>query len=355
MEGKSFEIDVFVDEKITCQLFVKEKDMNLSLMEAKGALLEDVSEFVPHHYRFLKPISGNSKIPLAAKQEKLVTLRKCLDKRNGEFSLYLQRCEEKPSANIDGKSCSKEKVLMSTETECPDQKVDEPVPRKRAKQTTIESAFKIRTERPKDPLDSARGRVHLYSSRDIERATDGRKEYYKFWNSKAQELCSDPHFNNYRKQELHGVIDTAWQMRSCEILTAKVEAELQNMSESKPGSSNKTVTKNIERVKEAKRVANELNRQIRQLKQQWNVKGGKAVKGEVIQKEEKLSDAMTEVKLALDALRKSFKNANKAKLQPAKPPVPREEVEFPVESHSEDERQEVEDLVKEAKESDDDW
>ncbi|CAH3172762.1 unnamed protein product, partial [Porites lobata] len=191
MEGKSFEIDVFVDEKITCQLF---------------------------------------------------------------------RCEEKPSANIDGKSCSKEK---------------------------------IRTERPKDPLDSARGRVHLYSSRDIERATDGRKEYYKFWNSKAQELCSDPHFNNYRKQELHGVIDTAWQMRSCEILTAKVEAELQNMSESKPGSSNKTVTKNIERVKEAKRVANELNRQIRQLKQQWNVKGGKAVKGEVIQKEEKLSDAMT--------------------------------------------------------------
>ena len=64
----------------------------------------------------------------------------------------------------------------------------------------------------------ARGRVHLYSSRDIERATDGRKEYYKFWNSKARELCSDPHFNDYRKQELHGVVDTAWQIRSCEIL-----------------------------------------------------------------------------------------------------------------------------------------
>lgn len=42
MEGKSFKIDVFVDEKITCQLFVKENDMNLSLMEAKKALLEDV-------------------------------------------------------------------------------------------------------------------------------------------------------------------------------------------------------------------------------------------------------------------------------------------------------------------------
>ena len=112
-------------------------------------------------------------------------------------------------------------------------KVDEPVPRKRVKQTTIVSAFKIRTERPKEPLDSARGRVYLYSSRDIERATDGHKEYYKFWNSEAREPCSDPHFNDYRKQELHGVIDTAWQIRSCEILTAKVEAELQNMSEVK--------------------------------------------------------------------------------------------------------------------------
>lgn len=367
MEEKTFEIDVFVDEKITCQLFVQEKDMNLSLMEAKGAILEDVSEFVPQDYRFLKPISGNSKIPLATKQEKLVTLRKCLVERNGQFYLYLQSCEEKRSGNFDGKSCSNEQVLKSTETESPDHKVDKPVPSKRAKQTTIESAFKIRTDRPKDPLDSARGRVHLYSSRDIERATDGRKEYYKFWNGKAQELCSDPHFNDYRKQELHGVIDTAWQIQSCEILTAKVEAELQNTSESKPGSHNKTVAKNIKRVKEAKRMADELNLQIRQLKQQWKEKGGKAVKAEIFQKEEKLSDAMTEVKLALDALRKSFKNASKAKSQPAKRSFPGAEVEFEVESNSEDERQEdddleigldsheVEELVKEAKESEDDW
>lgn len=79
------------------------------------------------------------------------------------------------------------------------------------------------------------------------------------------------------------------------------------MSESKPGSRNKTVTKNIKRVKEAKRVANELNLQTGQLKQKSNKKGGTAVKGEIIRKEEILSDAMTEVQLALDALRKSFK------------------------------------------------
>ena len=118
-------------------------------------------------------------------------------------------------------------------------------------------------------------------------------------------------------------------------------------------------------------MANELNLQVCQLKQQWKEKGGKAVKAEILRKEEKLSEAMTEVKLALDALRKSFKNANKAiaKSPPAKPSVSAEEVEleveFAMESHSEGERQddnpeigldnqEVEDLVEEVKEADDD-
>lgn len=98
----------------------------------------------------------------------------------------------------------------------------------------------------------------------IKLPTDGHKEYFTFWNSKAQELCSDPHFNDYRKQEPLGVIDIAWQIQSCEMLTAKVEAELQIMSESKPGSYNKTVTKNTKCAKEAKHVANLLNLQIRQ-------------------------------------------------------------------------------------------
>ena len=62
-------------------------------------------------------------------------------------------------------------------------------PRKMLKQTTIKSAFKLdRKGRPADLLNAARGRVHLYSMRDIERASAGRNEYYTFWNNKAQEL-----------------------------------------------------------------------------------------------------------------------------------------------------------------------
>lgn len=89
MEGKNFEIAVFVDEKITCELFVKEQVMNLFLVKVKEILLEDVSEFLPQHYHFLKPMGGSSKIPPAAKQEKLVTLKKCLVECSGEFFLYL--------------------------------------------------------------------------------------------------------------------------------------------------------------------------------------------------------------------------------------------------------------------------
>ena len=247
-------------------LQIRKEDGNLTLTKVKGTLLEDDSKLIPVHYRFLKPVSENFKIPLAAKQEKLVTLRKCLVESNGEFSLHLQTIDEKPSGGDDGSSCSNERTPIRKETVHPDGEFDEPVPRKMPEQTTIESAFKIQKDRPLDPLDAVRGRVHLYSSCDIERASDGRKEYYTFWNTKAQELYSDQNFNGYKKQELHGVIDTTWQMRSCKILTAKVEADLKNLSANKPKSHTKTVIKNIKHVQEAKRVAKELNLLIRQLK-----------------------------------------------------------------------------------------
>ena len=69
-------------KKITCQLIAKEEVGNLTLTEVKGTLLEDLSKLIPVDYRFLKPVSENFKTPLAAKQEKLVTLQKCLVESN---------------------------------------------------------------------------------------------------------------------------------------------------------------------------------------------------------------------------------------------------------------------------------
>ena len=97
MEEKSLEINVVVDGQIACQLLAKEEDMNLTLVDVKEKLLEDVQELIPTNYRFLKPISGNSAIPISSKQEKLITMKKCLIKSNNEHSVLLQSYEEKPS------------------------------------------------------------------------------------------------------------------------------------------------------------------------------------------------------------------------------------------------------------------
>lgn len=97
MEGKIFEINVIFNKQITCQRFEKEEHGNLTPEKVKGTLLEDISELNPVNYRFLNLISGNSKILLAAKQQKLVTLQKCLAKGKREISLHLQSFEEKPS------------------------------------------------------------------------------------------------------------------------------------------------------------------------------------------------------------------------------------------------------------------
>ena len=125
-------------------------------------------------------------------------MKKCLVKSNNEHSLHLQSCEEKPSfaggSNKDASS-SKEENKHKADNE------EQERPRKMLKQTTIKSAFKLdRKECPADLLNVARGRVHLYSMQDIERASAGRKEYYTFWNNKAQEVCSDQTFTGYKKE-----------------------------------------------------------------------------------------------------------------------------------------------------------
>lgn len=198
MEEESIEINVVVDGQIACQLFAKEEDMNLTLVDVKEKLLEDVQELIPTNYRFLKPISGNSEIPIASKQEKLITMKKCLVKSTNEHSLHLQSYEEKAS---DAGGSNKDASSSKEENEHKEDNEEQERPRKMLKQTTIESAFKLdRKERSADLLNAARGRVHLYSMRDIERASAGRKEYYTFWNNKAQELCSDQTFAGIRNK-----------------------------------------------------------------------------------------------------------------------------------------------------------
>ena len=80
--------------------------MNLTLGDVKEKLLEDVQELIPTNHRFLKPISGNSEIPIASKQETLITMKKCLVKSNNEHSLHLQSYEKPSDAGGSNKDPS---------------------------------------------------------------------------------------------------------------------------------------------------------------------------------------------------------------------------------------------------------
>lgn len=71
----------------------------------------------------------------------------------------------------------------------------------------------------------------------------------------------------------------------------------------------KTLSKNIKRVQEARHVANELNKQVSGLKRRLKERGGNVVRSELSQTEGKLKDAMSEIKLTQDALRKSIAKA----------------------------------------------
>ena len=143
------------------------------------------------------------------------------------MSIYLQSCKEVV------KEDKNEKSAYYAEPDL------EPSP-KRLKQTRLDDYRPDSNARNRiDPLSVARGRVHIYTERNIKRATPGRKDYFRFWNEKTVNLCSDQTYNGHKKQELHGIIDTAWMIKLYDILITKAEKELELSG------SSKTISRNL--------------------------------------------------------------------------------------------------------------
>ena len=168
-------------------------------------------------------------------------------------------------------------------------------------------------------FSAARGRVYLYPESQIEKSTDRRKDYYKFWNEKAEELCSSPCFDKYSKQELHGIIDSHWRIHATQICIRDAEQEQQlieplshEFRAHKLLLSAKTVSKNVDLLKEEKRKISHLNDELTTLRA-----GPKTLdtKKEMQNKEKELKNLLTNLKLAQDRLRKSVDGLSKFHLQ----------------------------------------
>lgn len=88
-------------------------------------------------------------------------------------------------------------------------------PKKRAKKSKqSKAAEKLPEIVPGDKYPYARRRgIRIFSDREIEvQDAEMTRQYWRFWNQTAEELCSDRAYNDWGKRDLKLYIDAAWIM-----------------------------------------------------------------------------------------------------------------------------------------------
>lgn len=95
-----------------------------------------------------------------------------------------------------------------------EQEIAEP-PKKRAKKSSKQSKTPQKAPVeviPNDRYPYARSRgIRIFSDREIEvQDAEMTREYWRFWNQTAEELCSDRAYNDWGKRDLKLYIDAAW-------------------------------------------------------------------------------------------------------------------------------------------------
>ena len=93
-----------------------------------------------------------------------------------------------------------------------DKERDEP-PKKKSKKSSSKKAANAEPAsagQDKYPFARSRG-IRIFSDREIEsQDAEMTKEYWRFWNDTAEELCSDRAYNDWGKRDLKLYIDAAW-------------------------------------------------------------------------------------------------------------------------------------------------
>ena len=303
MAKAHIEVNVFVGEELKCQVFIGEEQKEIDLATTRNNVLQVVKDFLPLNYIFTKPVGKqeHARIPVASGQETFVKLGKCLVHDDEDsVNLYLQETESVAKRTSSAPS---------------------PPKPKRLRQQPVFKYFQTSETATTSAADysAARGRVYLYSESTIEKATDRRQDYYRFWNEKAEELCSSPSFSKYSKQELHGIIDTHWRMHATELCIRDAEREeelAKSLSQEIPGHklalSAKTVNKNLNLLREQHQQIRSINEEITALRARGL---SPQVKTTIKQKEEELKNSLTELKLAQDRLRKSVAGLTTSRTQ----------------------------------------
>ena len=93
---------------------------------------------------------------------------------------------------------------------------------KRNRQATLHRYFGGQSTRPtllpltKEKSAAESAGVRLYSEAEVDAADGMTKKYYRFWNAKAEEICSDEDTLSKLERNLtmmHGAIHTSWVLK----------------------------------------------------------------------------------------------------------------------------------------------
>ncbi len=114
--------------------------------------------------------------------------------------------EVETATSADGKSSDASAVEQD------DKEGGEP-PKKKSKKSPSKKAVNAEpgsAGQDKYPFARSRG-IRIFSDREIEsQDAEMTKEYWRFWNDTAEELCSDRAYNDWGKRDLKLYIDAAW-------------------------------------------------------------------------------------------------------------------------------------------------
>lgn len=121
----------------------------------------------------------------------------------------------------------------SENTEIPEKKeVETGPPAKKSKASGGESGESVETQDDGPyPFAKLRG-IRIFSEREIN-GQDAlmTREYWTFWNTTAEELCSDGAYNDWGKRDLKLYIDGAWVVHKTHLLEQREKSMREGMQE----------------------------------------------------------------------------------------------------------------------------
>ena len=306
-------IDVEHPEKAVAILFDVEPDILLS--EMRNVISNQVADIISSNdYRF-----QHHEVELSRSQESSVILRNIALPSNDKsfWMVHVSFCNpgteyvnhrdrSKTDKTVPKSAASAETSLVSSLS---------------TSETEVTSTSNVLQLRRLSDVELRN--IKIYSNADIKKGKGSEKEYRRFWNEEVRKMAKD---TSIGKKEMYKQVNERWKLKRCSLL----EAETKNVQELEKSIAEKaddwqapktmkkaTISKNIERVREATESTQSLRETVgsmsQTLKRNPDLVNRAEVERNVKRAKTSLISSMSELRKAQDTLRKNL-GAKKSQL-----------------------------------------